>query len=626
MEENRAQQEAIRHGAGPCMVIAGPGSGKTTVITHRVRYLTEELSVEPGHILVITFTRAAAEEMKSRYLKLTGRKQTEVTFGTFHAVFFNMLRYRFRLQETSVLKAYEKRRILSEVIRERFPGTGTEHTFLEGLIDEISKVKNNRLDPKQFRSQNGRVPFDRVYAAYAGKVREMGFVDYDDMLLLTFDMLARDRETLAFWRDRYRWILIDEYQDINPVQSDVIRMIAEPLNNLFVVGDDDQSVYRFRNASPELMLRFPEQYRKARKVQLDVNYRCSAAIVARSMKLIRHNRKRFRKKMRAYRDVRGEIETGSFGTPEEECAKVADRIEEVHAAGVPYEEVAVLFRTNASAGNLVSALTARKIPFLCRGHVENVFRHPVCVPVFAYLNLASGDWSRRNFLKCMNAPVRYIRRSDLTDSVVDPEGLAAMYEGDPERAWMADRIRFLLYQVGMLQRLKTPFAMVNYIRKGMEYDRHVLENAHAPASDARPEALRAGLAGVPDAAAESLRVLDELQASAAPFDTVKAWYGHIAAYTRTLEQAERVGGEQAEGRVLLSTLHGAKGLEFDTVILPDLNERVLPHEKAVTPDDVEEERRLFYVGMTRAKRKLVLYCTEERFGKRMAPSRFLREM
>jgi len=603
---NEKQKSAILHDAGPCLVLAGPGSGKTTVITERAVRLVREKIVPPENLLVITFTRAAAEEMQSRFRKLLNSEDARVVFGTFHSVFYNMLRRAGHASgRAEVLREGEKLTILEEIFREHFREAEADSEYIRGLLSDISRAKNTGSELPE--SPTDRVPVRRVLDLYEEKKRNSGKIDFDDMLLLTKKLLVSSPETLRFWQERFRYIMVDEFQDINRVQYDIVRMLAAPENNLFAVGDDDQSIYAFRGAGPEIMLGFPKDYRGTRQILLDTNYRSRPEIVKVSLELIGHNRSRYRKKLIAASGERGTVERLRFRDEAEEGGGIAAEVGELIASGMPPEEIAVLTRTNQGAAPILSAFTRAKIPFVTRDRTENFYRHFICRPVFAVLNWTQGNHTRGNFLRFMNCPVRYIRREDLTGENVDLAELERRYRRDPERIYMADSTKFLAYQLELLARLKTPYAMVNYIRTYMEFDRHVTVYSKEKGLEA----------------ADLFAVLDELLGESRPFKTVQEWYDHIAVYSRELETA----GSRRERRncVAVSTLHSSKGLQYRAVFIPSVNEKVIPHEKSMTPDGIEEERRMFYVGMTRAAERLYLSSVSERYGKRMEDSRFLKE-
>ncbi len=609
MNYSSDQLTAIRHAEGPCMVIAGPGAGKTAVVTERVHYLVKERGIDPESILVITFTRAAAAEMESRYLKRNGEKDG-VIFGTFHSVFFRILRQEYGFTADGILKDGERLNLLSSILRSLYPQLEFDAEILSGLLSEISRIKNNRLDPAESTYGGRQIHMPEVLTRYEREVHRSGRLDFDDMLVLTWKLFNEKPGVLERWRNKFRYIMVDEFQDVNLVQFETVKLLAAPLDNLFIVGDDDQSIYRFRGAQPEIMLRFPKEYRKAKVIRLETNYRSVEEIVNAASAVIRQNRARYPKKLRTGRKGHGEVVIRRFRDEAEECEETAERIRAEEKEGTPLERVAVLVRTNHGASRILSVFVERGIPFVTRDKVPNIFRHYVCRPVFGYLNYVTGNRTRENFLKFMNCPVRGIRREDLRLPVVDLPAMASTLAEDPERNWMGKRLKAFELQLQLLSQLKTPFAMINYIRKGLGYDAYVQEEAEEKGRDI----------------AELLRVLDAVQESAKEYGNIPDWYAHIAAYTRKLDDTLRDRGEMPAGKVMVSTLHASKGLEYDTVFILDVNERVIPHEKSTDPEALEEERRMFYVGMTRAIKKLHLFSVSERYGKKMEDSRFLKEV
>ena len=608
---DRAQREAAAHFRGPCMVLSGPGSGKTTVITRRVRALVEEHEVPPDRILVVTFTRAAAEEMKNRYLRLVSAGKTAVVFGTFHSVFYMILRRELLSEVGTVVEGRERLLLLREAVRRAAPGTDPDPDHLRALSAEISRIKNNGALPPENQAEKGKIDLRALYEAYNGLLRERMAMDYDDMLLRTRALFRERPEVLCTWRDRFPFILIDEFQDVNTVQYEVVKMLAASGQGLFVVGDDDQSIYGFRGAKPGIMQAFPKDFPGTRTILLGLNYRSAPEIVEASLSLAEHNRERYRKKLRSAdgKKKKGLVEIRRFDTVAEECNAIADLVFQRAEEGVPLHEMAVLTRTALGAEAIVQKCIERGIPFVSKDKVPNLFEHFAVRPVFAALNWAAGNRTRANLLRFVFSPPRGIRREDLADGeTVDLGKLCETLSEDPERRWRAEKAEFFRYQTELLSRLGSPYAQINYFRKGMGYDDYVREEAEKKGMEAE------GILGI----------LDWVQESAKSYPKTAAFYAYVVRYVRSME--EKAHGEDVRGRLVISTLHGAKGLEYEEVFLPDLCELILPHEKAVSREAVEEERRMLYVGMTRAKSALHLYTVRERFGRNLQESRFLKEI
>lgn len=601
MQVSNAQHQAITHGAGPAIVLAGPGSGKTLVITQRVRYLIEAYHVRPQEILVITFTKAAAQEMQSRFQALS--RQRGVTFGTFHAVFFHILKYAYHYSAANILTEEKKYQILQRLLSESGLHFEDEKETLSEIASEISVVKNEQIPLEHYYSKScPEEVFRGFYRKYEEMHRREGLLDFDDMMTMTYELLTQRADILAAWQRHYRYILVDEFQDINLLQYAILRLLADPERNLFIVGDDDQSIYRFRGAKPEIMLNFPKDYPDAKQIVLDRNFRSVASVIRAAQLVIRENTKRFAKRAVHVRKGQGQIDIREFSGQEHESLYLIKKVQESLAGGMPPNEIAVLYRTNQGARPYAERLMEFNIPFEMRDALPNIYEHWIAKDLFAYLHLARERLDRAEFLQVMNRPKRYIARDAIDAKVISLETLRTYYE---DKDWMLDRIDRLELDLRMLKDM-APYAAVNYIRYGMNYEEYLQE--YAKARRMKPE--------------ELTDILDEIQDGCRPFKTVEAWYEHLTAYKeRLLEQ--RGKKERDPDAITLATLHSAKGLEFQEVFLVDVNEGTIPHRKASMEADLEEERRLFYVGMTRAKDRLHLFYVRERYGKRVEPSVFL---
>lgn len=602
---NRPQSEAVSHGEGPALILAGPGSGKTLVITQRVKNLIEEQGVQPHNILVITFTKAAARQMKERFLKLMGQEYCPVTFGTFHAVFFSVLKNAYHYNGQNIIREEQKFQFLREIMNRMELEYEDEQEFMSGVLSEISLVKNEGIDIAHYYARNCATDiFRKIYTEYENRMRRAALLDFDDMLVYTYELFRERKDILALWQRQYPYILIDEFQDINRLQFEIVKMMALPKKNLFVVGDDDQSIYRFRGAKPELMLNFRKSYPEAREILLDVNYRSSSGIIRAAQNLIGYNSQRFSKKIQANEAGEGIVSFSQHKNQWEENEAVLANIKKQVQSGVPYGEMAVLFRTNVQPRMLMRQLMNHNIPFVAKDKIPNLYEHWVAKDIFTYIRIAQGSRERKDFLKIMNRPKRYIGRESLEELSVAFDVWMDYYKEQP---WIAERIDRLEYDIRMLSGMK-PFAAMNYIRNGIGYDEFCKEYAEYRHIKAE----------------ELLEILDELQESAREYQSYDAWFLHMEEYKEELERQARAQQYNPDG-VTLATLHSAKGLEYEIVYIVDVNEGVMPYKKAVLDADVEEERRMFYVGMTRAKRELYLSSVQEYNGKKAEVSRFIRE-
>lgn len=604
MAFSKAQTQAIMHKDGPMMVLAGPGSGKTTVITHRVQYLTKEYGIDPGDILVITFTRAAAEEMRERYEALTGGG-SRVTFGTFHSIFFRILKLAYRYTADNIVREEQQMQFVRELAQAGGLEPEDENEFAASILSEISSVKGERIALEHYYSKNcPDTVFRQLYAGYEEKMRRAGFIDFDDMMVLCLELFTERKDILSAWQRRYRYILIDEFQDINRLQYEIVRMLAKPEDNLFIVGDDDQSIYRFRGAKPEIMLGFERDYPGAGRILLDVNYRSTEEIVAPALRLIGENQKRFSKAIHTTGRHGKNVITKLWQDPGEENLAIAREIQLYLQSGVRPGDIAVLYRTNAGPRFLMEKLMEYNLPFRTRDTVPNLYEHWISRNILTYIRIAMGSRAREDILQVINRPKRYISRDAMPDETVSFERMKVFYA---EKDWIAERIESLEGDLRAIARM-SPLAAVNYIRQGMGYDEYLIE--YAAFRRMRPE--------------ELLETADELKESAAGFKTFDEWFAHIDAYKEELlrQAAQRRTETDA---ITLATMHSAKGLEFPIVYILDANEGITPHSRAMLDEDMEEERRLFYVAMTRAKTRLHVYAVRERYHKKAEVSRFVWE-
>ncbi len=604
---NQAQQQAVLHKDGPMLVLAGPGSGKTLVITERTMYLTTQVGIPEEQILVITFTKAAANEMKERFLKIRNTLQTKVNFGTFHAVFFTILKHAYHLNAGNIIRDDVRFQFMKEIIHQYGLEYDDEKEFISDLFSEISLVKGSRMEIANYYSLScADEVFRSIYNAYCRRLSGANLIDFDDMLLLCYELLIQREDILKLWQKKFSYILIDEFQDINSVQYDIIRMLALPENNLFIVGDDDQSIYRFRGARPEIMLNFPLDYPGCRQVLLDRNYRSTPAILQAAKKLVRHNKQRFEKQVLAAKQTGREITIRHFNTLTEENNGLAQEILRLNKEGLPLSHMAILVRTSLGSGSMLHKLMEYNIPFVMKDTLPNLFDHWIASDIIAYIKLAMGRTDRSLYLQIINRPKRYVSRECFDRPEVDFEEVKDYYE---DKDWMLERLTQFEYDLGLLDGMN-PYGAVNYIRRGIGYEDYLKE--YAQQRKIREE--------------ELMDILDELQESARDFRTYEQWFGHMDEYREELKRQANDARQHKGDGVTIATMHSSKGLEFEAVFLVDANEGISPHKKAVLEEDLEEERRLFYVAMTRAMEYLYIFSARERYNKISEWSRFIDEI
>ena len=613
MSLNKSQTEAVNHVNGPMLVLAGPGSGKTTVITERTRRLISSQGIAPSHILVITFTKAAASEMKERFHRLMGQKKVPVTFGTFHAVFFQILKHAYGFHGGNIIREEQRFQFMKEMIQNMRLEYEDENEFAGDLLGEISLMKNTGVSLEHYYPKNcGKEIFEQIYRGYDSRMKQHRLIDFDDMLVYCYELFDQRKDILSAWQNKYQYILIDEFQDINRLQFDIVKMLALPENNLFVVGDDDQSIYRFRGAKPELMLGFEKAYPKAARVLLDINYRSCPSVVEASLRLISHNQKRFEKKIRPRRDrddrePKQGTEYFLWENQQQEGKAIIEQILKDCRAGGSYNDCAVLFRTNTQPRLFMSQLMAYNIPFRTKDNIPNIYEHWIARDILTYIRLSEGSRSRRDILQIMNRPNRYITRESLeADTIAFDVWADFFYE--KKQHWVAERIEQLEGDLRVLSRTG-PYAAINYIRMGIGYEEYLREYA-----------------GYRRISEDNLiEVLDELQDGARAFRTYEEWFAHMEEYTGELKRQKKQQETMTEC-VSLATLHSAKGLEYKNVHILDVNEELMPYKKAVLDADLQEERRMFYVGITRAKENLYIHSVNKYNGREVYVSRFVEEM
>lgn len=593
---DETQQKAVTHGEGPLLVTAGPGSGKTTVITHHIKYLIDNQGISPKEILVITFTKSAALEMKERFLHLSGQLDTEVVFGTFHAVFYQILRISGSFGTDSILKEKDKYVLLRDILKAQ-KISFYENTFLEDLLGEISQARNKGNVEKYEPVILEKEKFGQVYREYERRKDALGKIDFDDMVVRCYQLLCKEKDVLRKWQNAFRYILVDEFQDINPLQYEIVKMLAEPHHNLFVVGDEDQSVYSFRGADPKSSFRFLQDYPEAEQMFLSVNYRCHKDIVEASKRLISHNKDRFDKNIRAatQTDDKNAVNILQFRYEQEEYEEIATRLCKIkEERGL--HQCAVLFRTNMISPLFFQALKKKKIPYSMKLKCKEIQENPVVKDILAYVSLAMGDLRRKHFYRIMNKPVRYISRDMISqDSMTwellkkNAKGYFSVYEAVCKLQQDLEYIR------------KMPvFAVFKYICRGIGYENWLKEQGSKRMQ-------------------EGQEMLEMLRTLSIECDTLE----EFVELCGTLETEQK---QPAGDGVEIMTYHGSKGLEWPVVILPDVMEGITPYKRAKTKEETEEERRMFYVALTRAKEQVYLYSLYPDEKHKKSPSVFLKEV
>ena len=594
---------------GPAMVLAGPGSGKTTVITHRIKNLIEKAEVHPENILVVTFTKAAAISMQKRFSTLmNGGKGQLVTFGTFHSVFYKILRKSRRNEATEILSERQKTDYIREIIGRYGISSNDISELSQNIINDIGNIKGNMLNAQEYEpSCCKKEDFIKVYNAYNLELKKDGKMDFDDILRECYLLLCENHTILEQWRELYKYILIDEFQDINRIQMNIIELLASPLNNIFVVGDDDQSIYGFRGARPEIMIEFKDYYPEAELIVLDVNYRSTQSIINVAGRVIENNKTRLDKCAHANNNKDFQPDIRKFRNQVEELKFVVSKIKEYENQGISLSEMAILVRNNSQIQEISSFLKNRKIEAESGKHRSNIYNGMVAKDILSYVRGAlkfDGTYFNENLIYVLNKPQRYISRQVVLSVNMNISAVRRIYS--------KNNIDSFLFHIEMIRKLP-PQAALSYIRKGAGYEEYLrlyaIEN-NIPMS---------GL----------LKQLEQLVQECSKFNTLEQWINSIDSAQNSEGQnfGKKSSGEGGtNNRINIMTMHGSKGLEFKAVFIVDANQGIIPTSKALRERDFEEERRLFYVAITRAIDYLNVYAVEERLGCPIEVSMFVEEM
>lgn len=516
MQFNKAQIQAIQHNKGPCMVIAGPGSGKTTVLTHRVRYLIDRCGVKPSDILVITFTKAAAEQMKFKFKGLSEGRSSAVTFGTFHAVFFTILKAAYNYSARCIITPQVQHEFVKDQIHRLELEYDDEKEAVDGVLSEISRVKGEAVNIDEYESRC--IPpqsFRIIYMAYDDMLVRKHLIDFDDMIVQCRELLMQREDYRRAWQNKYKYILIDEFQDINKAQFDVVRILADEYRNLFVVGDDDQSIYGFRGSAPQIMLDFNKYYSDAVRIDMCINYRSTGNIVFASRAVAEENEHRYYKDITTYNSQGDTVSVYEFNSLNDEKAFLVSEIRRLIDTGIAADDIAVLSRTNVIGNMYMSRLESDGIPCCDYSVVQDIYEHWISKDILTYIRIALGSRERIDFLRIINKPLRYISRSYITQPA-DINALKRGYEGNEQ---MSKQVEKLVSDISMIRSM-SPFAAVNYIRKGVGYDEYIRNYIYEHKADKE----------------ELYNVLDELAHRASQYMSLSQWLDGIVEYIRQCDK------------------------------------------------------------------------------------------
>lgn len=633
MELNKNQKMAVEHLDGPCLVLAGPGSGKTRVIADRIIYMIENCNVAPRRILAISFTKASSIDMKKRTMSLSNNEQIKkVNFGTFHSSFFRILRRYSGVKLEDLISEVDRFKLIKSILK-HLKISNYSDDDVSDVLSEISLVKNEMMKSSDFESQTfSQSEFQDIFRLYEKAKNAANKIDFDDMLILTYILLKKSPEVLNIVRQVYKYILIDEFQDINRVQFEVIKLIAEPSNNVFAVGDEDQSIYGFRGARPDFMMDFEKYFESAKCIVLDVNYRSRKNIVQLSQNLIKNNKNRHEKNINSNRSESGEIRYIYPKDTDDEANIIAKEIKSlVESENIreekkssnnekklfEYSDFAVTYRTNRQARAFVDVFMDNRIPFVLKDSARSIYDHWVSQDIISYLRIAANIGNNEDWSRIINKPFRYISKSAVSSALKSDDFFQSLMNNSDIKDFQKKNLEELYDDLQYVRSLAPEYG-ISYIRSTLDYDRYILEYCHERKIKAK----------------QIVEILDELETSAKSYKSIFDYFKHIENVReeikkRTEKKTTSMDNIETDG-VVLTTMHSAKGLEFKNVYVAGVNDSVIPFipsdEEKPKDSNYEEERRLLYVGITRAKDNIVISAPSKRFGKSIAKSRFLKEL
>lgn len=622
---NDKQREALLATEGPLLILAGAGSGKTKVVTSKIAYLIEELNVPSWKILAITFTNKAAKEMKDRVQKLIDRDISSMWIGTFHSICVRILRRNIeRIGYNGNFTIYDRDDQIT-VVKEAIAELSIDRDIYKprAIINDISNIKSEGISPIEYIEANKNNFFKenlgKIYNLYEKKLRKNNALDFDDLLIKTVDILKSEEDIRDFYRDKFEYIFVDEYQDTNKIQYELIKLIAGAKPNLTVVGDNDQSIYKWRGADINNILNFHKDFPGAKIVKLEQNYRSSQKILDVANQVIEHNTSRIEKNLWTSRDEGKDVVYREFPHSNEEEYGVVNKIIALNYKGEEFKDMAILYRTNAQSRGFEEALVRERIPYKIVGGLKFYDRMEV-KDVLAYLRILNNTDDNVSLARIINRPKRGIGDTSLSDLLdYADENRLSLYDVITNIDDFEDlnlRARKNIKEFGSI--LKILKDRAENLSIGKLFEEVLYESGYV--NDLKNQNTIE--------AKTRLENIEELHSNIMEYDREGV---ELSEYLNTLSLLSDVDKTSEDTGVNLMTLHAAKGLEFSTVFLVGLEEGLFPTSRALeSEEEVEEERRLCYVGVTRACNNLFISSSRTRsmYGK-LTPakrSRFIEEM
>ncbi|WP_207746326.1 ATP-dependent helicase [Clostridium paraputrificum] len=604
MHLDKNQLKAVKANERNLLVVAAPGSGKTTVIINRIKYLVDEVGVYPSNIIVITFTKAAALNMKNRYIN-TFHKESSPFFGTFHGLFYKIL-----LREganINIIEGYITNKIIEGVLR-KYSDEVNEDRVKEA-VNNISLFKTSGENINDFKPSIAKDIFMECYDAYDKYKKENNLWDFDDLTIKVLELFKNNKRIREGYKRVFKYILVDEFQDCDDLQIEFLKLMTEgEENSLFAVGDEDQCIYSFRGSKPEYMVSFDKTFKSAKKYYLHINYRSNKNIIESSKKVISFNKERNKKDIQWYKDKDGIILCKGVYDERIQGDEISGKIRAFYnKSSYRYKENIVLYRTNMEAMSVIDSFIRNKIPFTLLDKEYNFFNHFICKDLLSYLSLAMNPYDREAFINIINKPFRYVSKTSIAyirEYKYEKDTFDILIEKDDTPP----------FQRKKLDELKRDF---NYIKKsslssGIQYI--VTDMGYIDYLKTYTERFGGNIEDLEE-------IVEEFKMSASSFKTIFEFFEHVDEVGKKIEESKR---NKTDDRVLLSTIHGVKGMEFENVFLINCNEDTMPHSSS-KEENIEEERRLFYVGITRAIDNLFLFVPKMRKGKFRDASRFIEE-
>ncbi|AUN10353.1 ATP-dependent DNA helicase [Clostridium botulinum] len=594
------QKEAVKCHKNNTLVVAPPGSGKTTVIINRVVHLIEDLKINPNNILVITFTRAAAMNMKERYKKISVSRRIPF-FGTFHGLFYKILNRHFK--NINIISSKEAYSLINNILISYLDSVNEDK--VRDVLNDISLFKTSGLNMKSFVSKIDKSIFEHCFNSYEEYKDKKELLDFDDLQINMFKLLNEDERILKGYNKLFKYILVDEFQDCDTLQINILQMLSEG-NSLFAVGDEDQCIYSFRGSKPECMVDFNHYFKKGEKIYLRYNYRSPKNIVGISKNLIKNNKLRNNKRIEAYNDYDKNIVLKSFLDEREQAEEISKIINDIIKKGYGYKDVAILYRTNMESRSLTDLFFKKRIPFRLLDKGYNFFNHFVCRDILAYMQVCIDSYDKKSFLKIINKPFRYIsklnvervRRYKYAKNSFD-----ILKEQKDIQPFQIKNLENLEKDINKMNKMSAQDA-IGHIIHNLGYEEYIKEYSERIKIDKE----------------ELLQIVDELKEAAEEYTSILTFLVHVEEVEKEINKKEI-----NEDSVILSTIHGVKGMEFKNVVIVNCNEGNIPYSKADEEVNIEEERRLFYVGITRAKENLYLTVPKVIRGKNKENSNFIKE-